>query len=163
MAQNAQPPPLADLMRELSNELIQVQRWAAEQAGLNNTDLMALYFIRSGEGKATPKSVADHLGMTSGATTIMLNRLEARGLVVRSPHPTDRRGILLALGPAAADEAFLNVRKQLFALNAKIFDALPPDEGAIVRKFITNLLTNTRDSLRQIRSADTHEKTDQRH
>jgi DNA-binding MarR family transcriptional regulator len=152
MEENAQMLPLVDLIRELSNEIIQVQRWAAEQSGLNHTDLMGLYFIRNADGTATPTQLAQHLGLTSGATAILLNRLDARGFVVRSPHPTDRRGVLLSLGPAAKADSFLNVRKRLNSLNAKVIDALEPKDAAIVRRVMGELLTNTRDALREIRS-----------
>ena len=152
MAQDAEALPLADLVRELSNEIMQVQRWAAEQSGLNYTDLMGLYFIRNGEGTVTPTQLAQHLGLTSGATTILLNRLDARGFVVRSPHPTDRRGVLLSLGPAAVADGFLNVRDRLYSLNASVFDAMAPEEAVIVRRFLGELLTNTRDALRDLRT-----------
>lgn len=155
MAQDPQAPPLADLMRELSNEMLQIHRWAAEQAGLNSTDLMAIYYVRNGEGQATPKSLADHLGLTSGATTILLNRLASRGYLVRKPHPTDRRGILLSLGPATENETFLNLRKRLVDVNAVVFNSLSPNEAEVVRRFIGMLMVNTRDALQAIRSGTT--------
>jgi len=144
-----------ELLRELSAELGQLYRWAAEQAGLNQTDLMSLYFIRSGKGEATPKMLAEHLGLTSGATAILLNRLETRGFLRRKPHPTDRRGVLLSLGPAAAEDGFLDLRQKLRALNASIIEQLSPEEEAIIQRFMYRLITNTRDSLRRFR----HEAT----
>jgi DNA-binding MarR family transcriptional regulator len=144
-------PGLDELIRDLSSEVGQLYRWVAEQAGLNQTDLFALYFIRSAEGSATPKRLGEHLGLTSGATAILLNRLEARELIRRTPHPTDRRGVLLSLGPAAAKHEFLTLRQRLIGLNADIIAELSPDEAAIVRRFISRMLSNTRDSLRQFR------------
>jgi len=144
-------PALDDLMRELSAELSQAYRWAAEQSGLNQADLLGLYFINSANGTATPKSLAEHLGLTSGATAILLNRLQARDYVVRTPHPTDRRVVLLSLGKAARDQDFLKLRERLLGLNADIIAALSPEEAAIVRRFIGRMVTNTRDSLRQLR------------
>ncbi|MGB3336422.1 MAG: MarR family transcriptional regulator [Devosia sp.] len=148
-------PALDDLIRELSAELSQAYRWAAEQAGLNQTDLLGLYFINAANGTATPKSLAEHLGLTSGATAILLNRLQARDYVVRTPHPTDRRGVLLSLGQAARDQEFLKLRERMLGLNADVIAALSPEEAAIVRRFIGDMLTNTRDSLRQLRLGTT--------
>ncbi len=149
--------PIDDLIRELSSEIMQVHRWLAEQAGLNTTDLMALYYIRNGEGQATPKQLAENLGLTSGATAILLNRLEQRGLIQRSPHLSDRRAVLLSLGPAAMAEGIMQVRQYLREANAPIFDALSPDERMIVIKFLGDMLENTKKALNELR-AKSHPK-----
>jgi DNA-binding MarR family transcriptional regulator len=153
-------PALDDLIRELSAELSQAYRWAAEQAGLNQTDLLGLYFINAANGAATPKSLAEHLGLTTGATAILLNRLQARGYVMRTPHPTDRRGVLLSLGQAARDQEFLKLRERMLGLNADVIAALSPEEADIVRRFIGRMVTNTRDSLRQLRLGTTATQRD---
>jgi DNA-binding MarR family transcriptional regulator len=56
---------------------------------------------RSGEPYAlTPGDLMRTAMVTSGAITQRLDRLEARGLVVRGPHPDDGRGVLVTLtGP----------------------------------------------------------------
>jgi DNA-binding MarR family transcriptional regulator len=144
---------LEDLIRDLTSEVGQVYRLLAEQAGINQTDLMSLYFIKNADGDATPKQLAEHLGLTSGATAILLNRLEARGYIQRHPHPTDRRGVILSLGPAARDKEFLHLRNRFMALNSAVLDRFTPEELAIVKRFMSSMLTNTRDSLRQFRHA----------
>ncbi len=53
---------------------------------------------RSGEPYAlTPGELMRTAMVTSGAITQRLDRLEARGLVVRGPHPDDGRGVLVTL------------------------------------------------------------------
>jgi DNA-binding MarR family transcriptional regulator len=66
-----------------------------EWAGLNATDMecLRLLFLK---GIATPSELARHTGLTSGATTAMLDRLEKAGLIERRPNPNDRRGTLVA-------------------------------------------------------------------
>jgi DNA-binding MarR family transcriptional regulator len=63
-------------------------------AGLNATDMecLRLLFLK---GVARPSELARHTGLTSGATTAMLDRLEKAGLIERRPNPDDRRGILI--------------------------------------------------------------------
>jgi len=156
-----QADELDDLLRELSAELGQVYRWAAERAGVNQTDLMSLYFIRSAAGLATPKALAEHLGLTSGATAILLNRLEARGLVQRTPHPTDRRAVLLSLGSAASEKGLLDLRQTIRRLNASVISELTPEEAAVVKRFMHRLVENTRDSLRRIRTQELTEPEQQ--
>lgn len=146
-------PHLDDLIRELSGEITQIHRWMAEEAGLNTTDLMALFFIRNGEGQVTPKQLSENLGLTSGATAILLNRLEERGLVCRTPHPSDRRAVLLSLGEAAKSEGIMNLRQHLRAANAEVFDSLSDEEAAIVRSFLARTLDSTRKALHTLRTS----------
>ena len=148
------PTEIEDLVRELSSEIMQVYRWVAEEAGLNQTDLMSLYFISRSNGSATPKSLAEHLGLTTGATAILLNRLEKRGYVVRTPHPTDRRGVLLSLGQATRDHQFVKMRERLRQVNAEVISGLSPDEATTVRNFITRIVANTRETLQQMRTGE---------
>ncbi len=145
-------PHLDDLIRELSSEVTQIHRWMAEEAGLNATDLMALYFVRNGEGQVTPKQLSENLGLSSGATTILLNRLEERQLIARNPHPTDRRGVLLSLGETAKSNAILNLRKHLRAANAGVIDSLSEEEAVIVRSFLARTIESTRQALHTLRS-----------
>jgi DNA-binding MarR family transcriptional regulator len=41
--------------------------------------------------------MSEHLMVTSGGLSLMLDRLERAGLVRRRPHPEDRRSVLVAL------------------------------------------------------------------
>ncbi len=63
-------------------------------AGLNSSDMECLRLLFQ-EGTATPSKLAKHTGLTSGATTAMLDRLEKAGLIERRPNPNDRRGVLI--------------------------------------------------------------------
>jgi len=66
-----------------------------EWAGLNTTDMecLRLLFLK---GIATPSELSRYTGLTSGATTAMLDRLEKAGLIERRPNPNDRRGTIIA-------------------------------------------------------------------
>ena len=75
-----------------------------EWAGLNATDMecLRLLFLK---GIATPSELARHTGLTSGATTALLDRLEKAGLIERRPNPDDRRGSLITPAKSAAEQA----------------------------------------------------------
>ena len=64
---------------------------------------------RSGQPCAlTPTDLYEATMVTSGAMTNRLDRLEKAGLILRGPHPNDRRGIVVQLtekGLALIDEA----------------------------------------------------------
>jgi len=72
-------------------------------AGLNVSDTECLFFLFL-QGMATPSELAQHTGLTSGATTAMLDRLERAGLIERHPNPKDRRGSLIAPAPTSAEK-----------------------------------------------------------
>jgi DNA-binding MarR family transcriptional regulator len=69
---------------------------------LNRTDLRALQALRA--GGMTAGRLARSLGVTSGATTRVIDSLVASGHVARGPDPTDRRRVLVQLTPAAEDQ-----------------------------------------------------------
>ncbi|TPN31303.1 MarR family transcriptional regulator [Mesorhizobium sp. B2-3-3] len=64
---------------------------------------------RSGQPYAlTPTELYEATMVTSGAMTARLDRLEKAGLILRAPHPSDRRGVVVQLtekGLALIDEA----------------------------------------------------------
>src|SRR6478752_2915710 len=73
--------------------------------GLKETDFGVLSPLRrSGEPfELTPTELARHRMITSGGMTAALDRLEAKGMVVRVPNPHDRRGSLVRLTELARE------------------------------------------------------------
>jgi len=78
----------------ISNVLF--RNMVGERLGVNVTDMECLGLLFH-KGIATPSELARHTGLTSGATTAMLDRLEKSGLIERRPNPNDRRGTLIVL------------------------------------------------------------------
>jgi MarR family transcriptional regulator, organic hydroperoxide resistance regulator len=75
-----------------------------ESVGLNPTDMecLRLLFLK---GISTPSELARHTGLTSGATTAMLDRLENADLIERKHNPDDRRGILVIPAKSSREKA----------------------------------------------------------
>jgi DNA-binding MarR family transcriptional regulator len=71
-------------------------------AGISETDLDALEHLEA-DGPLTQRQLGDRLSLTSGAITMLVDRLEQGGWVKRGPHPSDRRYILVELSPQALD------------------------------------------------------------
>lgn len=71
----------------------------AADLGVGTTDIQALAFI-NGQGSVTPKQLSEHLELSTGATTSLVDRMDGAGHVHRVPHPTDRRSTLVELAPA---------------------------------------------------------------
>ncbi|HEY3957738.1 MAG TPA: MarR family transcriptional regulator [Streptosporangiaceae bacterium] len=71
-------------------------REVARLLKVNGTDLRCLeILIQDVPDTATPRLLADRLGLTTGSVTAMLDRLEKAGYITRSPHPSDRRRLIV--------------------------------------------------------------------
>ncbi|MGO8877788.1 MAG: MarR family winged helix-turn-helix transcriptional regulator [Acidimicrobiales bacterium] len=75
----------------------------ARRAGISENDLDALEHLEA-DGPLTQRELGRRLSITSGAVTMLIDRLEAAGWVRRGPHPTDRRYVLIALTAQAAED-----------------------------------------------------------
>jgi DNA-binding MarR family transcriptional regulator len=82
--------------REYSIGMVSFHQAVGRILGLNVTDMKCLDLMTM-KGSATPSQLAQQTGLSSGATTAMIDRLEKAGLVERHPHPKDRRGTVLLL------------------------------------------------------------------
>ena len=91
-------------VRDYGVNLTQFRNAMSEWAGLNVTDMECLRFLFF-KGVASPSELSKSTGLTSGATTAMLDRLEKAGLIERRPNPNDRRGTLIAPAPSSAEKA----------------------------------------------------------
>lgn len=72
--------------------------------GLNITDSECLSLL-SIRGTSNPTELARYTGLTSGATTAMLDRLEKARFIRRLPNPRDRRGVLIEINKHYTESA----------------------------------------------------------
>lgn len=70
----------------------------ARRAGLAPVDLECLDLIALG-GPATAGQIGARTGLTSGAVTALIDRLERMGFVRRAPDPGDRRKVRVEVVP----------------------------------------------------------------
>ena len=144
-------PLTADWSPEQTAAMQQLRDWAVSFAELNQhlatwmslptSDANALGHIIWAAEDDRPLSPADlsrQIGMTSGATTVLLNRLETAGHIRRSREHSDRRRVTLRPEPGARDQA----RRFLAAAGAEIADVLhntSPDELRQATAFVARL------------------------
>lgn len=99
--------------REYGISTVLFRHTVGDLLGVNVTDMecLALLFFK---GISTPTELARYTGLSSGATTAMLDRLEKSGLIERRPNPTDRRGTLISVAREASDKVdpmFASIRR----------------------------------------------------
>jgi len=101
MSSTGQDP--GDSWRRLVARALVFHEAAAERLGINATDLKCLE-LAVGEDEITPTRLAELTGLTSGAITGVLDRLEGRGIVRREADPDDRRKVVVRVDPGRAAE-----------------------------------------------------------
>ncbi len=92
---------IAELVSEFriaGNQDAAFDNLAAERLGLNRTDLHAINIIEN-SGGLTAGELAAEAGLTTGAVTGVVDRLERAGYARRIPDPEDRRRVKLEVTP----------------------------------------------------------------
>jgi DNA-binding MarR family transcriptional regulator len=87
-------------MRALQRAVDRYDELVAARLGVNRTDLRCLDLLHE-TGTMSAGQLAVGSGLTTGATTRMLDRLERIGYIRRLPDRGDRRRVLVELTPRA--------------------------------------------------------------
>jgi DNA-binding MarR family transcriptional regulator len=99
---------LLHAVRDLVRADETMRRTSGKRMALGPSDMRATRFVMTActEGVlVTPRDVARHLGLTTAATTTLLDRLVEAGHVERRPHPTDGRSKVVVITDHARREA----------------------------------------------------------
>ena len=99
----------------------------------------------------SPAQLSRQIGMTSGATTVLLNRLETAGHIRRSREHADRRRVTLRPVPAARERAneFLAFAGTEIAATLRAADT---HELATVISFLTRITAAATEATRRLGS-----------
>ena len=95
MAKRVSSAQLASLLRDAITRLNRRVRQARPVGDLTVTQISALTSLSLG-GALTPRELADAERVQPPTMTKIVAKLEDRGLVRRTPHPTDGRQVVLA-------------------------------------------------------------------
>lgn len=90
-------------MREVSGLGVLFSNAAAERLGVNPTDLECLGYLA--DGPMSAGALAAATGLTTGAITGVIDRLDRSGFARREADPHDRRKVLVRATPEAAARA----------------------------------------------------------
>jgi len=101
--------------------------------GVNVTDMKCLDIITL-RGSASPTLLAALTGLSSGATTAMIDRLAHRKLIARRPNPHDRRGSIVVL-TTRAKETLPALFKSLAEAKQEVASGYTESELAVIADF----------------------------
>jgi DNA-binding MarR family transcriptional regulator len=122
----------------------------ARQAGISETDLAALEHLEEA-GPLTQRDLGLRLALTSGAVTMLADRLEGAGWVSRRPHPTDRRYVLLDLSSRAAEQAPPGLTRYHAAIR-DLAAEVPQEHCAALVAFLAGAAKAASDAVDQLRA-----------
>lgn len=124
-------------------------RWIESRAcdGMSYARLRLLQALHCG-GPAIMRDLGTQLGTTPRNMTAIVDALEDARLVVRRPHPTDRRATLIELSPEGAREAASEIGPRLDVMS-EIFAGLSPSEREQFSAVMTKMMHAMRDRERQ--------------
>jgi DNA-binding MarR family transcriptional regulator len=98
-----------DLLAEVAEEAprqaaagVRLSIAIAHQLGLSLADVQCMGLLV--DGPSAPSHLAERLGLTTGAMTKVLDRLERVGYISRAADPSDRRRVVIAAEPAGLAE-----------------------------------------------------------
>jgi DNA-binding MarR family transcriptional regulator len=91
-------------VRRSQNATDRFDQAVADAIGVNRTDLRCLDVIQR-EGRVSAGRLAEETGLTTGAITTVIDRLERAGLAQRTRDPGDRRRVMVEIAPDALQGA----------------------------------------------------------
>jgi DNA-binding MarR family transcriptional regulator len=126
-----------DLGRAISTRSVMLNQVIADRLGINTTDLRCLDVLdRNSESPMTAGKLAELTGLSTGATTDVIDRLERAGFVLRERSASDRRQVLIRLTPAHA-ERVAPLYDGIQAAMAKLVASYTSDELAVIHDFLS--------------------------
>lgn len=136
---------LDETLRKVGAQSVLLSDTVAKLVGLNSTDLECLDLLDMA-GATTAGRLAQHAGLTTGAMTAVIDRLERAGFVRRLRDPQDRRCVRV--------EALPRTFRQIAALyqrlaegTARLHEEYDDRQLAIVVGYLTRALTLAADHL----------------
>jgi DNA-binding MarR family transcriptional regulator len=123
--------PLAGMLRDAIMRLNRRMRQARPLGDLTLTQISALTSLGLA-GALTPRELAEHERVQPPTMTKIIAKLEDRGLVQRTPHPTDGRQVVLH-ATEAGRAAVAEQRRAGDAWLAKALAELPPEDRETLR------------------------------
>ncbi len=128
------------LTQELMRRMVTLAGDLASTSGLNTSDLAALRALdAAAAGGVAVNTLGASLGLSSGAVTALVDRLEAHQLVRRTRDASDRRKVLVTLAPKAQAFGAEHLRPLLQAMQTATGE-LQETELAAVEHFLQLLL-----------------------
>jgi len=130
---------ISDLGKKFSDSTIFMHEAIAKKAGLSGTDHKYLNFLIQ-YGAITAGRLSELTGLSTGAITGLVDRLEKKKFVKRKSDSSDRRKILIVPNLQNISKVFGSVSENLQYQIIHLINSLAPNEVKIIEKYLTNTI-----------------------
>lgn len=137
------------LLREVSTQAIKRSNLVSAILGINSTDLEALEVLMR-LGKATAGVLAAETGITGGAVTKMVDRLEKAGFILRETDPNDRRKVYITLHVSNLESKVLPLYQSLVGAVNALLDEYSPQEQQLIISFLSRSIQINREDMEKL-------------
>ena len=123
--------------RELSTATVLFHHWISERLGLNTIDHKCLDIIVKAEVPITGVQLAKLTGLSSGAVTGVVDRLEKRGFVTRDRDINDRRLVFIRPIAQRIEKEIVPFFNSLHHTFVKFYSSFTDEELKLILDFTT--------------------------
>ena len=135
----ARRTPVTWLLRRLQTAMGDAEAALGRRLGIGPTDLAAMTHLTFTPEPIGPRELSGRLGITPGATTELVDRLERTGHLERRRDTVDRRRVQLHPSTAALDEVAGALRPLLGALD-EVAAGLDDHDRDVVARYLGDVL-----------------------
>jgi DNA-binding MarR family transcriptional regulator len=136
------PRPRARRATELVRELFEVSREFESHVGrqltVNPTDLQAMEHLMLA-GPLSPTDLSKRIGISTAATTAVIDRLVALDHVSRTQHPTDRRGVVVVPNHRSVERAMGTLVPMIVGVDG-VLDEFDAEDRATITHYLERVL-----------------------
>jgi len=140
------------LGREMSTRTILFHQAVADHLGISPTDNKCLGFLAEAKHPVTAGELATLTGLTTGAITGVIDRLEAANLVVRERDPEDRRRVVVKPAPNAHARV-LPLFEGIARASMKLASQYSDHELEIIERYLVSCMKLVDEETRKLRAA----------
>src|SRR4051812_12943595 len=139
-------------LRALSRQAVMFNDAVAERLGMASSDVECLEVLLTA-GAATAGHLAELTGLSTGAVTRMVDRLEQAGYVRRGPDPLDRRRVIVEAVPERTT-TITPLFESIARVTALELERYSEDELRLVLDFVQRTLEVTKAETARVRESD---------
>jgi DNA-binding MarR family transcriptional regulator len=130
--------------REMSGLTVLAHSRIADKIGVSATDYKCLDIVMQGASPLTAGQIAKMSGLSTGAVTGVIDRLEKRGFVRRVRDPHDRRKVLVEVTRFDVNK-FDHYFEHLANGMTQVLEQFSPEERAIIERYQRKIIDKFRE------------------
>ncbi len=145
---------MGEEFRQLSTATILFHQAIADRLGMHVTDHKCAELLM-GTGPIPAGELAQLTGLTTGAITGVIDRLEKAGFVRRAKDPNDRRRVVVELIPENIERVMAPLFESVSQTMADLCAEYSTQELAVIRNFIARFRQCAWDETKKLREKST--------